>query len=248
MRNFSKWTLMACSLLVACGGTEDDDGDLPGKIELVGLYASNFGFSEAITETKWGTATIVEFDNAMNFAITQQPADDQFNPSKFSKIVWTEPANGFFWYCTVEFGKDTADDAKGTTMTADSTDPANGGCGGFSWTRLGPDIEIAGSYTSSFGGDETISAGMWGTSFVREYDNDTNVVYLQLPPDDMFNPDKYNKVVYTEPDTGGAFYYCWVDFGLDTLTAAKTSTQTWDDSDPDNAGCGGFSWTKLTPN
>ena len=51
-------------------------------------------------------------------------------------IVWTEIDGDSFFYCTVDFGLDSAEDAENTAMSADDTDPENDGCGGFSWTVL----------------------------------------------------------------------------------------------------------------
>jgi hypothetical protein len=227
-----------------CGGFAWTE--LYEAIEIEGTWHSNFGGTETVNHRTFGFTAVVEFDNDTNWVIVQNAADAEFDPGKFARIVWTEPANGRFYYCFTVFGQDTADDARSAPDTSDPSNPANAGCGGFAWTRLEPTLEISGTYESSFGGTEEIDSDMWGTAFVREYDNDENVVYLQLPPTDEFNPDKFNKVVFTEP-VEGAFYYCWVDFGLETLEEAKASTTGWDDSDPENAGCGGFAWTKLTP-
>lgn len=235
-------------LAAGCGGESDGgppNNPPPGNqtLEVAGIWASTYGFDETITEDAWGTATIVMFDNGENYAITQQPADDEFNPSKFSKLVWTEPAEGRFHYCIVEFGLATAEEAERTTKTADPGDLA-GGCGGFPWTRLAEPIEIAGSFTSPFG-METISSHLWGTATVHAYDNGENWALTQWPSDDMYNPDKFNRVVWTEP-TSGSFHYCIVDFGRDTLEQVETSTQTADASDPENGGCGSFPWTALS--
>jgi len=128
----SRLYCFATCLALGCG----DDAVDQGPIEVGGTWASNFGFDETISDTGWGTAAIISFDNSKNFAITQQPADDMFNPSKFSKVVWTEPELDRFFYCTVAFGLATADEAEASTKSADASDPANGGCGGFSWTKL----------------------------------------------------------------------------------------------------------------
>jgi hypothetical protein len=225
---------------VGCGTEE------PGPLEVAGTWASNFGFDETISETSWGSATIVRYDNDDNFAVMQQPADDMFNPSKFSKVVWTEPMLDRFFYCTVDYGLATAAEAEASTKSADASDPANGGCGGFSWTRLAEPIEISGTFTSVWG-METISSHVWGTATMHEYDNRKNEAVTQFPEDDPYNPNKFNKVVWTEP-SAGRFFYCIVDFGKETLEAAKTSTQSADASDPSASGCGGFSWTELSPN
>jgi hypothetical protein len=59
-----------------------------------------------------------------------------FNPSKFNRFVWTAITGGSFYYCTVDFGLATLNDALASTKTADDSDPDASGCGGFSWTKL----------------------------------------------------------------------------------------------------------------
>ena len=215
------------------------------KPEIKGAYFTNFNFGFTVTATAWGNQTIVEINNDENYAITQNPADDEFNPSKFNKIVWTDVVNGQFFYCTVDFGLATADAALATTKTADASNPSMSGCGGFAWTQTQLPIEITGLWTSNFGGVEGINAAKFGVNRIHEFDNDNNWVVIQNPSDDMWNPDKFARIVWTDV-SGDSFYYCWVDFGLDTAEMAKTSTNTADATDPDNSGCGGFSWTKLT--
>ena len=227
-----------------CGGFPWTELYVP--IEIEGRYHSNYGGVELVSHRRFSFQNVITFDNDTNTAITQSPPDDMFNPSKFSKIVWTEKADGRFFYCAVTFGEDTAEAATNTTEMADDTNPAEDGCGGFPWTELAPTIEIEGRYDSNFGTEESITSDMWGSSTVRAYDNDENVAYLQLPEDDMFNPDTFTKIVWTEP-TDGVFHYCWVDFGLATIEEAQSSTAAWDASEPDVSGCGGFPWTKLTP-
>lgn len=120
---------------LASFGCGDEDTSVTG-IEVAGTWNSNFGGSETITDDAWNGAAIIEFDNTTNFVVTQTPADSEFNPSKFNKLVWTEPANNAFYYCFVDFGRDTAEQARTSTQTADATEPASSGCGGFSWTEL----------------------------------------------------------------------------------------------------------------
>jgi hypothetical protein len=107
-------------------------------------------------------------------------------------------------------------------------------------------LEIIGVYDDSFMSVQTITADDWNGAKIVGYDNDANIVYTQAPADDMFNPSKFGKTVYTEPKNG-SFYFCMVEFALDTLADAKASKTTADASDPDNSGCGGdFPWTKAT--
>lgn len=134
MRSTSLLTSLFCGAIAlgatACGGDE---------IETVGTFTSNFGGTETITADAWNGSAIVEFDNDMNWVVTQTPADSEFNPNLFNRLEWTDLADdGSFYYCFVVFGQDTAELARTSTLTADSSDPDNSGCGGFSWTKLTP--------------------------------------------------------------------------------------------------------------
>lgn len=114
--------------------------------ELSGSYQSAFGTMEDITSDVWAISgagyeteqRVIEFDNQNNVGVLQNPEDDAFNPSKFAKVIWTEKSAGSFHYCIVDFGKDTADQARTSTQTADANALDTNGCGGFSWTKLEP--------------------------------------------------------------------------------------------------------------
>ena len=142
-----------------CSGDDDDstgntagapsDGNAAGAdggggapavapLEIIGEYDDNFMGTQTITAEAWNGAAIVEYDNDADVVYTQNPDDDEFNPSKFSKTVYLEPAeDGSFYFCTVVFDAETLADAKASDKTADDSDPDNGGCGGpmFSWTK-----------------------------------------------------------------------------------------------------------------
>jgi hypothetical protein len=111
-------------------------------------------------------------------------------------------------------------------------------------------IEIAGTWSSNFGGTEIIADESWtafdSTSEIAEFSNSENVAITRNPEDADFSPGKYNRNVWTEI-SDGSFYYCTADFALDTLEDAQAADTVPDDSDPDNTGCGGGNpWTKLT--
>jgi hypothetical protein len=128
---------------MACGDGEDGGPQSQSQaIEIAGTWESNFGGTETISSESWGfdggTAAIVaDYDNAENFAVTRNPDDAEFSPGLYNRIVWTEPSDDSFYYCTVAFGLDSLDDALASTETADDSDPENSGCGGmFAWTKL----------------------------------------------------------------------------------------------------------------
>lgn len=117
---------------------------LSPTFELTGAYTSNFGTQETIDSDAWAISgagyetvqKVVEFDNQTNTAILQNPEDDAFYPSKFAKVVYTEKSGGKLHYCVVDFGRDTAADARTSTQTADRAALGTDGCGGFAWTEL----------------------------------------------------------------------------------------------------------------
>lgn len=238
--------LAPLGLFAACGDDTDPVPTLPltTELELVGEWSSIYG-DETITATTWGSAAVRAHDNGDNWAIVQNPADDAFNPSKFARYVWTERSNGRFWYCVEDYGLASLEAAEGSTKKADRTSPATGGCGGFPWTELFVPLEVRGTYTSNFGGMETITSTAWAGTPLRAFDNTTNVAITQNAADSPFNPGAFNKIVWTEP-RAGSFYYCFVDFGVATLELAQSSTKTADATSPDTTGCGMFSWTKLS--
>lgn len=118
--------LAAALFLSACG---------PADVEVAGEWTSEFYPSLTITNEKWGENAIVSFDNAKRFAITQNPADAEWNAGKFNREVWVPATTGAFHWCTEAFAQDSAKAAEEATAKADAAD-LEAGCGGFSWTRL----------------------------------------------------------------------------------------------------------------
>lgn len=235
-------------------------------IELLGDWNDNYGGVHSIENEAWtsnyfGSESISSIKlimNDVNTAIIQLPADDFFNPNKFSKIVWAEIDNDASYYCTVNFGHDTLEQALNAPALADASNAANNGCGGFAWTQLNRqtavvDIELLGSWTDNWGGIYTITNDIWttdyfgsaSTSSIVQVLNESNTVIVQSPPDDLYTPNKFNKIVWTDV-VNDSSYYCIVVFGMNTAQEALDDTTVADPSNPDNGGCSGFSWTKLT--
>jgi len=126
------------------GPSTDDLGQ--EDFELNGSWTTNFDSTAKITNTQWkeySTLKIISYDNKKNEAILQNPpadpdADggDVLTADTFSKNVWTEEEDGVVYYCTVDFGLESADDAEKSKKTADEKDLDGEGCGGFPWTKL----------------------------------------------------------------------------------------------------------------
>jgi len=120
----------------ACSGDPEDEGATTKALEIIGDYDDNFGGQQVITADAWNDSAIVGYDNDKNVVYTQFPEDDQYNPNKFAKTVYTEPKDGSFYFCMVEFSLDTLAEAEASKAEADDSDPDTGGCGGeFPWTK-----------------------------------------------------------------------------------------------------------------
>lgn len=110
-------------------------------------------------------------------------------------------------------------------------------------------LEIAGQYTDSWGGTYQITSATWdqGTSGlynIAEYDNDGNWLVAQNDATNTYNPGMWSRMDWTT--NAGTLYYCQTAYAAETQQAAK-DTPAADATDPETAGCGGFSWTALTP-
>lgn len=138
------------------------------------------------------------------------------------------------------------DDDSSPAATAGAAGAATDGAAGAEGAATQEPFELIGKYDDDFGGEQIITASDWNGDAIVAYDNDANVVYTQFADDAMFNAGKFAKTVYTEPEDG-AFYFCMVEYSLATLEEALESQTSADASDPEQAGCGGFPWTKATP-
>jgi len=94
--------------------------------------------------------------------------------------------------------------------------------------------------------EEVITDASWSYMEIVSFNNEANVAITQNPSDDMFSPDTFNRLVWTEPKADGSFYYCTEILGKATAAEAESAASVADDSDLDKKGCGGFSWTKMT--
>jgi len=136
---FLCWSLPL--ILAACGGDSSPEVDVAdGPLEVRGQWSDNWGTDWEITEDRWGAWTVMSFDNASNVGVVQYPADDEYSPNTFSKLAWTDisQTEGTWAYCTVNFGKETAEAAAEDGTAPDANDLEGVGCGGFPWTLMSP--------------------------------------------------------------------------------------------------------------
>ena len=103
---------------------------------LQGTWSTNFDTEETITADAWGDNTIEQWNAADNTVIVRVPDDAEWSPGTFSKIIYTDPVESSFYYCTAAFGKESLDAALNEAVSVDDSDPDNSGCGDFSWTKM----------------------------------------------------------------------------------------------------------------
>ena len=112
--------------------------------------------------------------------------------------------------------------------------------------------EIVGSYDDSFGGTHIISATEWvqgtppdtSSHAITFIDNDARVAVAQNATANAFFPDLWSRFEWTW-DTDGQLRICQSVFDAADEDAAIDATGA-NDADLEE-GCGGFSWTVLTP-
>jgi len=127
--------LVAILLMTGCKDT-DSDSIIPN-----GTYTDNYGGSHTFTDSQWSDAygstfaVIKKNEDIITYVIYQNGASNSYNPSKFSRVDFTEDSSNQLYYCQIAYDKNTADEAEAVT-TAVRTSPASSGCGSFAWTKL----------------------------------------------------------------------------------------------------------------
>ena len=109
-------------------------------------------------------------------------------------------------------------------------------------------LEIIGNYSDNFGGTHQVAQTGWVSgSFgfqIITYSNASDFLIAQNDSTNAFDPDKFSRFSWTTFQS--SLYYCQRPFNAETFEAANTAPAP-DTTDPSTGGCGGFSWTQLTP-
>lgn len=130
----------ATDLAAGCGGGFPWTAWSPAQPAIAGGWTDDFGTTHVIGASLWeddfGLYHVTRFSNDTQTIIAQNDSANGFFPDLYSRFDWTE-FNGETWYCQTAFAAATEYEAR-TVMPADPTDPPNGGCGTFAWSRLNP--------------------------------------------------------------------------------------------------------------
>ena len=227
--------------------------------DLVGEYIDNYDTRHTITYNSWtqgmgDTASlfhISQYDNDAMWMVAQNDSENAWSADLWSRFDWTWH-EGELWYCQTTYDAATEDDALAATA-ADATDPAAGGCNGFSWSKLmpWPVFDLVGEYIDNYDTRHTITYNSWtqgeGDSaslfHISQYDNDAMWMVAQNNSENAWNSDLWSRFDWTWHE--GELWYCQTTYDAATEDDAL-ATAAADATDPANGGCNGFSWSKLT--
>jgi len=235
--------------------------DPQGDLEIAGDWQDEWGGAHRIDNGSWvlgwtpdaASFAIAHYDNDAMVVIAENGADNAFSAGLWSRFDWAWDDGGALRYCQSVYDGATETDAFEATP-ADASD-FDTGCGGFSWSTLASgegSMAIAGTYQDEWGGTHRVSDPGWlmgwapdAASFgVSEFSNSARHIIAENGADNAFNPGLWSRFDWAWDD-GGALRYCQGVFDAATEQAALDATPA--DAGDFDAGCGGFSWSTLTP-
>ena len=118
-------------------------GEMMVDLPIIGEFMDDFMTSHVITADTW-TQTYVGDDPSIfyirsvntdaQYLIAENDEMNAFSPSLWSRMDWAY-VNDELWFCQGVFDAESAESAE-DSVAPDSANPAMGGCGMFSWSKL----------------------------------------------------------------------------------------------------------------
>jgi hypothetical protein len=243
----------------ATGACVCDDGysgaacEVQDALEIAGTYVDNWGMDHEVTQTTWTTMgssfAIAQYSNAEDWLVAHNAASNAYNPDLWSRFDWTV-ASDTLYYCQTAF--DAADEAAAlATAPADRADLETG-CGGYGWSRLDAPLEIRGRYVDDWAYVHEVTQLTWTTPgtpsdtvfHIAQFDNTADYLVAQNDAQNAYSPGLWSRFDWTR-DGASLLYYCQIVFDA-TTEAAALAVVTADREDL-TTGCGGYGWSRLTP-
>ena len=243
--------------------TEEDTGDInedtgdtdeveEEDLAIIGEYDDSWGGIQIIDEDLWSSGDfsfeISQYNNEEHVVIAQNAADNEWNPSLWSKFQWTYDPQQNLFYCQVSF--DAADEAD--AISTPPADPTNieSGCNLFGWTMLRSPLSISGIYVDNWGSNHDINSFRWILGYegsdpsifqIIEIHEDEEWLVAQNGFNNEWNPELWSKFEWTESE--GALYYCQSAYDAGSLETAAAATADRSDL---ATGCGENAWSELS--
>ncbi len=135
-RRIGALVLGLCGLSLGCSSADGEPGTSSGPLEVVGHYTwADGGEDYYISDDSWDGGLILEYDNVKNRAVL----DENEAGYGFSVMFWTPPKAGKLFTCRIDYGLETADEARTSSKVPSTSSPATSGCGPVAWTEFDTD-------------------------------------------------------------------------------------------------------------
>jgi hypothetical protein len=125
------------NLSAGCGGFSWTE--LRAMLSINGEWADGWGGTHDINAFAWTSGSsrydITQAHDEESWLVAQNADTNDWSPSLWSRFDWTWDGAGQLWFCQTAYAAATEADAV-STPAADPSDPANSGCGGFSWSSM----------------------------------------------------------------------------------------------------------------
>jgi hypothetical protein len=256
-----KKVLIGLLIFVACAGGAIGGvlGGIAGSGGMVkGTWKTNYGQYMTVTDgywytvSSWGKSATKISKLTGSYAITQNSADDAYNPSKWVKTEYHATADGWA-FCSSVYDAETAAAAEGKdTATIYKSADAAAGCNGFPHSLVTPyAMPIAGNWKTNW--DETLSisateckgkgSGADAKEFAYRIEAyGESFILMQNPADSEYNPSKWTLVEFKK--SGSEFSYCMSVYdGANAVAALTKDTSSIYDAANSASGCNGFGHT-----
>ena len=233
------------------------------RLPIAGRWMDNFGTSFVINGTmwlqlaSWGSSMYRVTQFTSTYAIMQNPANDAYNPSLWTKAEFHNLPGGSVGMCMTVYNAATEAAAlAANTATVYNTSNPTSGCNGFGHTVMTRYTNpLAGSWTSDWGTAFTISdhvwheSSSWGSSTYTILGYTPTYLIVQNPSTDAYNPSLWSKIEFHNRVASVGFRYCTTVYDAATWAAAySTATTTIYNTSNAAAGCNGFGHTIATAN
>jgi hypothetical protein len=237
------------------GNTVEETGDtdeVEEELAIIGEYDDSWGGYQIITEGLWTSGSfsfeISQYSNEEHVVIAQNSADNEYNPSLWSKFQWTYDLQESLFYCQISFDSATEDDAI-SIAPANPTD-LEAGCGGFGWTMLRSPLSISGIYVDDWGTNHDITSFRWILGYdgsdpsifqIVDAHEDEEWLVAQNDVNNEWNSSLWSKFEWIQMED--TLYQCQSAFDADSIeTALEASADRSDLA----AGCDGYAWSELS--
>jgi hypothetical protein len=234
------------------GSSSGSSSDVSPPLE--GVWVDSWDGTHEIDADAWFMGESVYHFIAMRadgpdagWATAQNDEDNAWSAGLFSRFDFLRAPHNGWWFCQTSYDSASEEDAR-NTPAADPSDPENGGCGPFGWSRLYTPLPIRGDWVDDWEIAHTIREWSWlqddWVFHILDYDLDGAFIIAQNDADNPWSPGLYSAFYWTEH--AGDWWYCQSAYDAVDEQAARQAPVP-DATDPSTGGCGVGTWSRLTP-